>query len=48
MYLAVFSPNRFVPTGHHTWVSTQYGKMSRQVPPTARPDRDNVEIDEPD
>lgn len=46
---ALFSPNRYVPTGHHTWVSTQHGKMSRQVPPTARPERDyNVDIDEPD
>jgi hypothetical protein len=48
--LAIFSPNRYVPTGHHTWVSTQHDKMSRQVPPTARPEHYNesYEIDEVD
>uniref|UniRef100_A0A8W8LY13 Uncharacterized protein n=1 Tax=Magallana gigas TaxID=29159 RepID=A0A8W8LY13_MAGGI len=46
------APNRYVPTNHHTWVSTQHyynGDISTRLPPpTARPESEGTNVDDLD
>lgn len=48
----ISSPNRYVPTNHHTWVSTQHyynGDVSTRLPPpTARPESEGTNVDDLD